>query len=292
MKPIEKSCIGVVANDAGGANQIFAYLEAHGIIPKFFDLTGPARTHLFNQFTSNQTQPKNFKFWIDDVDLLLTGTSLTFDGEHNARCLARSKSIFSIAVLDHWINYPGRFVRNGIRCTPDEIWVTDPYALSKAQSDFKTIPIKLIESSYKNTIRKLLAPVGEIERHIVAFLTSPAHSDWGNSEPGEFQAIKYFFDNVQKMNLPKSFHVKFSVHPSESTEKYQNFLGSMNLETSFDVTSGQLIETISSAKWIVGLDTYAMTLALGSGRKIYSCLPPWAPNCRLPHADIVCLASL
>ena len=292
MKTIANSRIGVVVNDAGGANQIFAYLEAHGIMPKFFDVTGPARTHLFYQCGFRHIPSKSYKLWIDNVDLLLTGTSLTFDGEHKARCLARRKSIYTITILDHWVNYFSRFVRDGNTCIPDEIWVTDDFAFAKAQTVFKTTPVKLVASSYKNKIRANLAPVGELENDMVAYLTSPTYSDWGKAEPGELQAIKYFFGNAQKMSLPKAFHVSFAVHPSETSETYKNYLDSMNLKISFDVTSGQLIETISSAKWVVGLDTYAMTLALDSGRKVYSCLPPWAPACRLPHTNIICLASL
>ena len=149
MKTLANSCVGVVVNDAGGANQIFAYLEARGIMPKFFDATGPAGTHLFNQFAFRDKPSKNFKLWIDNVDVLLTGTSLSFDGEHNARCLARSKSVYSIVVLDHWVNYLSRFVRNGDTCLPDEIWVTDEFALAKAQTDFNATKLKLVDNLNK-----------------------------------------------------------------------------------------------------------------------------------------------
>ena len=39
-------------------------------------------------------------------------------------------NIQSIGVIDHWVNYPERFIRDGTNVLPDEIWVTDKEALS------------------------------------------------------------------------------------------------------------------------------------------------------------------
>ena len=79
MKTLADICIGVVVNDAGGSNQIFAYLEACGIMPKYFDVTGPAETHSFNQFAFRDQPSENCEVCIDKVDVLVTGTSWSFD---------------------------------------------------------------------------------------------------------------------------------------------------------------------------------------------------------------------
>ena len=55
--------------------------------------------------------------------------------------------------------------------------------------------------------------------------------------------------------------------------------------------SPSLALSISKAKWVAGCESYALVVALASGRNVYCALPPWAPTCRLPHPGITHLKN-
>ena len=50
----------------------------------------------------------------------------------------------AIAFLDHWTNYPERFLRKGIQHLPDELWVGDEDTERLARADFPNVPIRLV----------------------------------------------------------------------------------------------------------------------------------------------------
>ena len=119
-----------------------------------FHLGGPA-VKIFNKFFKNF---KNLplKKAIKDCNSLISGTGWETCLEHNARIEAKIKSIKSIAVIDHWVNYKERFKFNNKSCFPNEIWVTDRHAFEIASNIFKNIKIKLLENIYlKNEVEKI-----------------------------------------------------------------------------------------------------------------------------------------
>ena len=72
--------------------------------------------------------------------------------------LAKNKNKKLIAYLDHWVNYRERFIYKKKIIQPNEIWVSDHFALNAAKKIFKKIPIKLKKNYYyyflKNKIKK------------------------------------------------------------------------------------------------------------------------------------------
>ena len=69
-------------------------------------------------------------------NILLTGTSWSSTLEHKARKLASNKKIYSIAVIDHWVNYKKRFQFNNEYVLPNEIWLTDLVSFHIAKDIF------------------------------------------------------------------------------------------------------------------------------------------------------------
>ena len=68
---------------------------------------------------------------------MLTGTSWSSSLEHKARKLASYKDTYSIAVIDHWVNYKKRFEFNNEYILPNEIWVTDLVSFHLAKNIFR-----------------------------------------------------------------------------------------------------------------------------------------------------------
>ena len=213
---------------------------------------------------------------------LLSGTGWASLLEHQARQLAHSSGIHNVAVLDHWTNYAVRFERDGQVQWPDEVWVTDAEALALAQQSLPGVPVRQLENFY----------LAEQVRHIgpppcngtLLVVLEPVRETWGHSQAGEFQALDYLFEHLSWLMPAGVMKVLLRPHPSEPADKYQSWLPCdprLSIDTSPDVASA-----ISQADVVVGLESFALTIALAAGRQVYSSLPPWAPPLRLPQAGI------
>jgi hypothetical protein len=194
-----------------------------------------------------------------------------------------------VAVIDHWVNYRERFARNGDEVLPDEIWVTDEYALALAREEFPGIPVSLKPNLYLDEQLAKAPPLTDTDQDVL-FVAEPARSDWGNGTPGEFQALEYLLSRRRDAGIPRRARIRIRPHPSESRDKYDavtNSRPNIAIDRSEDLASA-----LGGARWVVGCETYALVVALHSGRNAISALPPWAPPCRLPHEGIIRLAAL
>ena len=126
------SPVAVVCHDAGAANLILAGLEAGWAREWRVCAEGPARRRFSNLFPDHAVCASLAEA-LRDAAALLSGTGWASSLEHEARRLAGEMGVFSVAVVDHWVNYPDRFVRNGEQVWPDEFWVTDALARSRYQ---------------------------------------------------------------------------------------------------------------------------------------------------------------
>ena len=83
-----------------------------------------------------------------------------------------------------------------------------------------------------------------------------------------------------------SFNLILRPHPSENNSKYHEWLiRNSKFNPIFD-SSKNLFESINNARWVVGVETYALIVALSANRFTWSSLPPWANRCNLPHKSI------
>ena len=290
MRPTEPSRpFGVVCHDAGGARQIAAILLRWGWHPAWVQARGPA-VEIFH--CDMPCVPVRSEISdLDGIRAIITGTGWASDFEYEARRAARKTGVRSIAVLDHWTNYEDRFIRNGERLLPDELWVVDEYAAGLAQQLFSGIQIVRVPDSYAERELRHITPLSRSTPNRVLYLLEPIRSNWGRKEAGEFQALRYFLAKWPLLNLPAETEIWLRLHPSEAPEKYAAFLDE-NAQLSLRLSQGSLAEDISLSRWVVGCQTYAMTLALAAGRAVFSSLTPWAPQKVLPHPGIQYLRQM
>jgi len=280
---------GVVCHDAGGTNQIVAMLKKLYLKPAWVVAEGPAAEIWANNF-HNSNFADSF-LWNKNVSAVITGTGWASDLEHRARSEACQLGILTIAVMDHWTNYKMRFFRNGKEVLPDEFWVVDDYAEEKIRYFFPHKSVLSIPDYYAERELAKLNPINKDTPDVLLYLAEPMRSDWGKGEPGEFQALRYFLDRLPFIGIPPNTKICLRLHPSENPDKYDRFLHSSG---DFPVRKalGSLSENLSDCRWVAGCQTYAMTLALRSGRKVFGSLPPWAPPCALPHQNIIHIKNL
>jgi hypothetical protein len=277
--------LAVVCHDAGGANQILAMLRAWNPCAVRAYLDGPA-LQLWRKSAQDGVLCDNVEATLDGVATLISGTGWGSDLDHEARKAARTRGVRSIAVLDNWVNYRERFVRGGEMVLPDEIWVVDEYAMAMAAAAFPSVTIRQKRDVYADEQLRGIAPPPDVGDAELLYLLEPARSNWSRNEPGEFQALRYFLARFTRLNLPPELIIRLRPHPSDDPAKYDEFLGSCGA-CRIVLDSGNLAASMSRARWVAGCQTYALTLALRSGRKVFCTLPPWAPPCTLPHAGLV-----
>ncbi|BBU63723.1 hypothetical protein MSC49_36580 [Methylosinus sp. C49] len=219
---------------------------------------------------------------------LLSGTGWASDIEHLARIEAARLGIHSIGVIDHWANYAARFERNGFRQLPDEIWVADVQAEAIARRTFPQMQVFRRPNLYVREQLSRIGPPPGKER--ILYVLEPVRNDWGHGTPGEFQALDYALSRLTLFAPASNSILALRPHPSESVEKYQAY-ADRHPYIRFD-HAPDLSAAISDADIVIGVESFALTLALAAGRRVFSTLPPWAPLLRLPHQGIIQIRNL
>ena len=290
---------GIVAHDAGAANQILHWITAGDFsdIDIVLSLHGPAkkiadRLGLLNQFEN-----------IDDtealaqrVDWIISGTGWATEIEKNVMYLARQRAIPVFAVLDHWVNYRPRLnYQDDDTADVDELWVVDEEARSLAAVEFPGTCIRAMPGRY---LESQIADIGSPSTpEQVLFLMEPVREQWGDIhtgqsdslKPGEFSAFEFFLSALKKTGANVG-NIVIRPHPSDPPGKYDALTECVEFRVSVN-TEDSLSHAISEATYVVGLNSYAMVVALAAGRKVYCALPPNAPACVLPHAGIIDLRN-
>jgi hypothetical protein len=295
VHPELASPLAVVAHDAGAANLIIGWLRMRRDLDIRTCLAGPA----VELWAAVFGKPRSAT--LDEVltgaQMLISGTSYASELEHQARVLAKARGIRSIGVIDHWVNYSDRFVHGGSCVLPDEIWVTDEYALSIATACFPGIAVLQKLNHYLadlvEQVRAVNTQPSSSESQRVLYVLEPIRHPWAKgAEAGEFQALDYFLGKFPSLGLDKNTMVHLRPHPSDPVGKYREWMlykSGWNLKLDPNLS---LADSIAWANIVVGCETYAMVVALAVGRRVISTLPPHAPLCRLPMKDILHLRDL
>ena len=283
------SPFGICCHDAGGAAQVASMIRSMGLMPEWAILEGPAIS-VFERICGT-IPPLIETQTMSGVRTLLTGTGWASSLEHTARQEALKKGIYCVAVLDHWVNYGKRFERDGKVVLPDEIWVVDQFAEELANATFSDVKVYLKPDCYAEFEIPKISPIQASTPNTLLYLLEPVRSKWGREVDGEFQALEYFFQRIGFLGLPEDLQVSLRLHPSESGKKY-DWIRKQVKGIEVESCEKALSESIGGARWVAGVQTYAMTLALKAGRRVFSSLPPWGPDKVLPHSGIEYLREI
>lgn len=284
--------IAVVCHDAGAANIVLAEMKAAPELKFLPVMQGPA-AKLWVQNGLKESALLTLDNALFTARSVLTGTGWATDLEHDARKRAVHLGLTSVAVIDHWVNYAARFERHGESVLPDELWVTDTYALDIAAAYFQGHCIRLLPNRYLQSEVSHIAPLSASTTGQLLYVLEPLRFSWqGCRQPAEFEVLDFFVRNLSKVASTGSLQIRLRPHPSDADGKYAAWL---NENAKHDISmnsSSSLSEAIGRAEWVAGCETAAMVIALAAGRKVLGTLPPCAPKCRLPHAGIVHLRDL
>lgn len=286
--------LALIAHDAGGAEILSSYVRRSGIQP-LFALDGPARAVFERKVGA--VPIVGAEEAVHRCTSVLSGTSWQSELEFDALGLARELGKPSAAFIDHWVNYPDRFVRHGVQHLPDEIWVGDEIAEGLAKAQFATLPVRRIENPYLEDVRAQLASRPRRVRSAsdpisVLYVCEPvsAHAlrQYGDARHFgylETEAMRFFLSNLGALAQPIAA-IRIRPHPAESADKYQWLVTEFDLPIEIS-SQRELIEEIADCDVVVGCESMAMVIGLLAGKQVFSSIPPSGSPCRLPQPQIV-----
>lgn len=279
--------LAIVCHDAGAANLILAWVRAAAPVDRDWRLCaqGPALRLWEQDSVPGVRLCGSLDEALAGAAAVVSGTGWASDLEHEARKAAGTRGLLSLGVIDHWVNYPDRFVRHGETVWPDHFVVADEHAERAAQRFFPGRSVLRYPNLYLQ--EQVAAIASTAQANEILYVLEPLRGDWVGTVPGEFQALDFFMQHLNCIPNTGQAPIRLRPHPSDPAGKYAAWIAA---QTGRDVAldgSKTLAEAVSRARWVVGAETFAMVVALAAGREVMSTLPPQAPRCRLPHPGIV-----
>lgn len=292
---IDRFSVAVVCHDAGAANLLAHWICGETVRSARCCMAGPALEIWSRRFPGFACL--SLEDACRNANLVITGTGWSSELEHDARRLARANGSWSIAVLDHWVNYRSRFERRGTEVLPDEVWVSDEWARSAAQDALPGMSVRQFPNEY---LRSLVSEVhGHGSSHPVSrgvvralYVCEPLRAPWCLGRPNpEFECLGLLDRLAERIAPGRRMELIVRPHPSEHPSKYVGWSPRHIASWRLDSQSG-LARQIADAEIVAGCESYAMAIAVAAGRTVFCSLPAAAPGCRLPHSQIRMLRDL
>ena len=282
MKLPQSKPVCIVSHDAGGAELLACYAVDNSLDCRLV-LEGPAVAVFKRHMGSLDLWP--LPDALAGSDWCLLGTSWQSDLEWRALREAKRLGMRTVTFLDHWVNYPERFVRCGEQLLPDEIWVGDEDALALARRQFPGTAIWLVPNPYFAYVQREIArcearwPRTAAAAAAVLFvcdnLSGHARMRFGNERHWgytEFDAIEYFFRRIGDLGTTVA-QVALRPHPSDPEGKYSGVISAH--APLARLSSGKpLLEEIAESDIVVGCESMAMVTATLARKRVLCAVPP------------------
>lgn len=282
MKTARSNSVCIVSHDAGGAEVLASYAAEKRLDSRLV-LDGPAIAVFRRHMGSVDLWP--LADAVAASDWCLLGTSWQSDLEWRGLREARRLGKRAVSFLDHWVNYPERFVRGGVQELPDEIWVGDEDALALAQRHFPRTPVRLVPNPYFAYVGREIgryearrprpSSAGAVVLFVCENLSGHARMRFGDERHWgytEFDAIDYFFRRIGDLGVPVG-QITLRPHPSDPEGKYA---GVISAHTPLArLSSGKpLLEEIAESDIVVGCESMAMIAATLARKRVLCAVPP------------------
>ena len=291
---IPEGKVAVISHDAGGAEILSSWIRRN--TPDFITvLDGPAkkifRDKLDDLFEASLSNAVKHSDWV------LTGSAWKSYLEYDAIAFSRKKGKRVITFLDHWGNFRERFTRNDVSQFPHEIWVGDKYALEIARKNLPEVAvINQVDNPYFQDIKKELKKYSKpavTGKTRILYVTEPtaehALAQEGNERHWgwtEFDALRYFLENVDKVCTGGIEVITVRPHPAEKQGKYNYILDDFE-DLPIEINRDEkLLQQIVHHQWVVGCNTMPMVIGLMNGNKVLCSIPPNGRLCQLPFKEI------
>jgi hypothetical protein len=295
--------VGLVCHDAGGAQVVSCWAVSNNY-NYLISAEGPARQIFRDNLVPGQY--RDLEDVVNGSEFIITGTSWQSDLERKCISLAKSKGKRIVSYLDHWSNYSTRFSGSRHNVLPDEIWVTDEYAMTLACTTFPGIRVVNQGNKYLDKIARELEKIRIQQRCIRTYrIQNPrilylaeniddhaaclfgTSNGWGFNEK---EAFSYCINGLQILNIkPASINVRpHPSHRSKDLDWINDIYGGATVIT----IHRSLIQDIMESDIVIGVESMGLVVALLAKKKVISAIPPGGKPCSLPHREIIHMSSL
>ena len=291
------SPLAIVLHDAGAANLVIGWLKSGPMPDVRVHVDGPAELLWRKAFP--RIAPVALSHALTGSVALVCGTGWASVLEHKAMLEARSLGMPVFATVDHWVNYRQRFVRNRVAILPDEVWVSDHYAVIEARKQLPEVGVREFENSYLQEQVSAVRALSSISKDDlgatkVLYALEPIRQLWTTEDvrPGEFQALDYFLSKLSVLGLDGTCEIRLRPHPSDPASKYDEWIAGAKAAHVCLAPDESIAEAVAWADIVAGCESFVLIIGIETGRKVVSTLPPWANKIRLPHEGILRLSEL
>ena len=301
-----KNNVLAISNDPGGAEALSSYLRhrgkehscfrcvAQGFAKKIFISKGLGK-YLIDTKKGKELILKGH------IDLLLASTGRSSDLSTNFIALAKSHSIKTVTILEHWLGYKERFgypSRDWRSNLPDEIWVVDKLARKIAEKEFgKAARIKIKPNFYFKDLRAEYSKssASKDRRYFnVLFLNQPILKKIASKKKKikitEIGKVTKLINFMKTMNCSRPIRFTIRQHPIESRSGFAEVVKGNTDCSNFrvvlsDPSRNSLVEDVKSADVVIGIQSSALTIASLFKKTICCCDEPplWFPAFNVKH---------
>jgi len=277
------------SHDAGGAELLSSFIVANNLSGKFL-VSGPA-TSVF-QSKKLLSEKNQTTFLQVDTSIILSSTGTT-DFEYSNMSDGLKNGAKVIALLDHWVNYAGRFERQSKNIEADVILVVDEYAFDIAEREFPTIEIVLINNDFLEGVKKeyCALDINDIEYDYV-FICESRHVNTNMEQSSGIDnliGLMYFFDVLSSIG-ENNTRILLRPHPSDLDKDYTEYVPKTFPLVKIS-SEENLLKTLKVSDIVVGCNSMALVIAETVGKRVYSAVKN-PQSILLPFAGIRPLSEI
>lgn len=269
----------IVSHDAGGAFLLAKWCRQWDSRASFkYYLKGPA-VDVFNEVMPSIEIVEFLD--LDNVECVITSTGWQTDFELNAIKKAKRMGVFVVSYLDHWANYPSRFIGDNSRCLPDELWLADTEAMKIAHEVFSndSINFRYIRNRHLSELKR------DVKSHTLSSGTlliclEPIRN--GYSYQYAYEALNLYLVK----NYTKGKTIIIRDHPSGLESQSRTLIKYLNVNFKVVSSNDSLSFDIARAEAIFGYQSSVLAYACEMGIPALSYYPVALFEPILPHKSI------
>lgn len=261
--------IGVIANDAGGANALNGLLLQMNA-QKYFLVEGPAAKIFKIEGIDHRVLDNS---GLQNIDTLFTSTSSINKSYLQFIKSAKLKGVKTVAVLDHWVNYIERFVdENGLLILPDEIVCLDEYSERQARRIFVGTKIVREKNFYvEKSIERIIAQQDNSSKakRCVLYLSNGSLGSDRHAIGEQIELVSQAILLIRRTlgeHSDQDIPIVFRPHPTDSQEIISKLADDIFTTEGLD---NSLESDIAAADLVIGGGTMALYISFLAGKKSY-----------------------
>ena len=248
--------LGIFSCDPGGAETLSSWLLNYKGKYKVC-LKGPA----INIFKKKIKRLKNYSFnnVFNSSNKIITSTGWSSKHEINAIIQAKKYKKYAVSILDHWVNYRERFIKNKILHLPNEIWVFNTKALEIAKNLFrkKVIIVKKNDLYFRKIIKQIKFLKKNIKnKNNILYLTTP-------NIDKKFSDLYFFKVFIKNLFLFKKDNIKiiFRLHPLDNIDKYSEYINQIKKKYMIEISKNSLEFDLARSNCVFGINSTAQVIS-------------------------------